>query len=166
MTDAQPVLTAIDLDGLWSAQPDREHGLDAIAAALFDATDHRGKLLGGDGCHLLRAWPHQAYLLTQTPTLPARAEPFSALFTDISDAFRAFRLEGDATIDFLGDYLSADIRREPPTNHCLRCRFGHYAVLLWWQRRERVQLLVERSLAQSFEDDIERLMVRRYPEAS
>ena len=166
-TDNEIELTALDLTAMWSIQPGRGISLDDFTAAVFsEQMPGDGRLLTNNGLQLLRPWPHQAYLIADQPALPSTAQPFVTLVTDIADAFCAFRLDGEAAGDFLADYLSADITAAAPKNDCLRCRLGHYTVLLWWQDRVRLQLLVERSLAQSFTEYIKRLLARRQREQS
>ena len=161
MTEPPFRLTAVDIAGLWSIQAGREQSLDDVARALFADADPHTSLALDEGRYLLRAWPHQAYLLTAEAGLPTAAKPCETLITDIADAYCAFNLEGAAAFDFIADYLSADIRDTAPGPQCLRCRLGHYNLLLWWQKRERLQILVERSLAHSFEGYIAQLALRR-----
>ena len=161
MTDLPFEITAVDVVGLWSVQASRDHSLDDFTDALFTDADKNASLASGDGRSLLRAWPHQVYLLTDEAHLPIATAPFAAQMTDIADAFCAFDFDDEAAFDFIADYLSADIRQIGSGHHCLRCRLGHYTVLLWWQNRERLHCLVERSLAQSFENYVRHLMTRR-----
>jgi uncharacterized membrane protein YhdT len=161
MTNHQLQLTSIGIAGLWSVQASRDTTLDDFTAALVADANKNASLALGEGLYLLRAWPHQAYLLTATAGLPAAAIPFETLTTDIADAFCAFSLEGESAFGFIADYLSTDIHESDSGSHCLRCRLGHYTALLWWQDRRCLHLLIDRSLAQSFEDYIGHLLKRR-----
>lgn len=155
--------TALEIASLWVVQPSRETTIGDFAGAVFGDDTGHGRLLIGTGQRLLRPWPHQAYLHGDQASLPAAAGPFAALLTDIADAYCAFRLDGNAAFDFAGLYLSAELAAIHTDHGCLRCRLGHYTVILWWQDRNGLQLLLERSLARSFADYLGLLMTRHRP---
>lgn len=156
-------LERIDIDAMWSIQGNRETTLADFESALFAASAGPGGLLQSDDLRLLRPWPQRALLAAQAP-LPASLQPYAELMTELSDAYCEFRLAGEHAFDFVADYLSADLARQPLRPACLRCRLGHYLVILWWDDRHEPYLLVERSCAHSFADYIDILMARWRPE--
>jgi sarcosine oxidase gamma subunit len=168
---ASPLNTTVDLNfesieivALWSIQGNHEYSLPEFETALFGTSIEIGATLQDEMLQLFRLWPHQAYLLATDQSLPAIIHDYDALMTDISDAYCRFRLSGEHAFEFLANYLSADLLSVDVDSTCLRCRLGHYVVLLWWDDRYQLQLLLERSLAQSFADYIETLMARWHPE--
>ncbi len=158
------VLKRIDHGGLWSIQGNRETSLADFETALFGASAEVGNLLQGEALCLLRLWPHQAYLRAEQAPLPASVQKYARLVTDLSDGYCEFRLVGELAFDFVADYLSADLAQQSVGPACLRCRLGHFVVILWWDEQRELRLLVERSCAQSFADYIDTLMARWRPE--
>jgi sarcosine oxidase gamma subunit len=168
---ANPLNTKVDLDfesieiaALWSIQGNRESSLSEFEAALFGTSIEIGATVQNETLRLLRLWPHQAYLLATDQSLPASIRKHDTLMTDISDAYCRFRLGGEHAFEFIANYLSTDLLKVDAHSACLRCRLGHYVVLLWWDDRHQLQLLLERSVAQSFADYIETLKARWRPE--
>jgi len=163
-TAADLIFEPVEIAALWSIQGSRESSLSNFETALFDATAGIGSMLHSASLRWLRLWPHQACLLADIQPVPASAHEFESLMTDISDGYCEFRLSGEQAFDFIANYLTADLAKSDPGSACLRCRLGHYVVILWWEDRHQLQLLIERSYAQSFADYIESLMARWRPE--
>ena len=158
-------LERVEIAALWSVQGNRETSLHDFENTLFGKDANIGSLLRSEPLSLLRLWPHQAYLLSDQQQIPADLQQFASVMTDIADGHCAFRPGGEQAFDFIAAYLSADLATMPAGPACLRCRLGHYVVILWWDDRRELQLLVERSCAQSFADYIDMLMARWHPEA-
>jgi sarcosine oxidase gamma subunit len=163
-TAADLIFEPVEITALWSIQGSRETSLPNFEAALFDASAGIGSMLHSAALRWLRLWPHQAYLLADSQPVPVGVHEFESLMTDISDGYCEFRLSGELAFDFIANYLTADLAKSDPGSACLRCRLGHYVVILWWEDRHQLQLLIERSYAQSFADYIESLMARWRPE--
>jgi sarcosine oxidase gamma subunit len=163
-TTADLILESIEIAALWSIQGNHESSLVDFETALFGTSIEVGDTLHNESLHLLRLWPHQSYLLATDQPLPPSVLDYDALMTDISDSFCEFRLGGEHAFDFLANYLSADLLEVEAESACLRCRLSHYTVILWWDDRRQLQLLLERSFAQSFGDYIETLIARWRPE--
>ena len=154
----------VEITALWSIQGNREYSLAEFETALFGTSLEVSATLHNESLQLIRPWPHQAYLLTSGQPLPQSIRKHHALMTDISDACCRFRLSGEQAFAFMANYLSADLHKINPDSACLRCRLGHYVVLLWWDDRSQLHLLQERSVAQSFVDYLETLMARWRPQ--
>jgi sarcosine oxidase gamma subunit len=163
-TQTDLIFEPVEIAALWSIQGNRESSLSNFETALFDASAGIGSMLHSPALRWLRLWPHQAYLLADNQPVPASVPEFESLMTDISDGYCEFRLSGEQAFDFLANYLTADLAKSDSGSACLRCRLGHYVVILWWEDRHQLQLLIERSYAQSFADYIESLMARWRPE--
>jgi sarcosine oxidase gamma subunit len=159
-TQTNLIFEPIEIAALWSIQGSRESSLSNFETALFDASAGIGNMLHSAALRWLRLWPHQAYLLADKQPIPASVHEFEPLMTDISAGYCEFRLSGGQAFDFIANYLTADLAKSDPGSACLRCRLGHYVVILWWEDRHQLQLLIERSYAQSFADYIESLMAR------
>jgi len=157
-------LEQIEIAALWSIQSNREISLSSFESSLFHSSSKIGSMLKNPPLRLLRLWPHQAYLLADDQPLPDSVQELKSLMTDISDAYCRFQLSGLQAFSFIANYLTADLAMPNPDNSCLRCRLGHYIAILWWENNQQLQLLVERSQAQSFKEYIESLMARWRPE--
>jgi len=155
----------VDIAGLWSLQGNRRTPLADLVGALFASGAQPDAPLQGDGLCLLPLWPHQAYLLADQATAPAAAGAFEPLLTDIAHGHRRFRLRGEQAFDFAASYLSADITALRHAPACRRCRLGQYTPILWWDDHRDLQLLLERSYAESFADYIATLVARWRPGA-
>jgi len=160
------VLEPIDIAGLWSLQGNRETPLADPVGTLFATGAHPGLPLRSAGLCLLPLWPHQAYLLAEQATLPAAAGACEHLLTDIAHGYRQFRLGGAQAFDFIASYVTVNIATLRDAAACRRCRLGHYTVILWWDERQEIHLLLERSYAQSFADHIDALIARWRPRAA
>ena len=146
---------------LWSVQEDQKHSLSDIAQALFGTALQSAEMLNRDSMRLIHLWPHKAYILSDQSTLPASTDPFTRLITDISHGFCELSLRGEAALQFLNSYCTADLTTAQTSNQCnVRCRFGQYHVLVWWDDRSDLRLLLDRSYAQSFHDYVVHLMQR------
>jgi hypothetical protein len=157
------VLERCETAGLWSLQGNRETALTEVVETLFATGVRSGEPLQCAGLGLLPLWPHRALLQTAEATLPAQASKFAPLLTDISHGYSQFRLGGEQAFDFTASYASVNIAALRDTSACRRCRLGQYTVILWWEDRQEIQLLLERSYAQSFTDYIDALIARWRP---
>lgn len=160
---ARLVLERCEIAGLWSLQGNRETTLATVVETLFATGARSGEPLRCAGLGLLPLWPHRALLQTAEATLPAQAAKFAPLLTDVSHGYRQFRLGGEQAFDFIASYLSMNIAPLRDAPACRRCRLGQYTVILWWEDRQDIQLLLERSYAQSFADYIDALIARWRP---
>jgi len=158
-------LERVEVTGLWSLQGNRKTSLAKLVGALIATDEKFGEPLHSAGLRLLPLWPHQAYLQSEQLTLPAVAGKFEPLMTDISHGYCQFRLSGEHAFDFVADYLSTDIAALRDAAACRRCRLGQYTVILWWDDHQHINVLLERSYAQSFCDHIDALIARWRPRA-
>ena len=154
-------LNEVGIQGLWSFQPGRDHDPDSITAALFPESTGRLTMLGDDALRLFKLWPHKACLLSAESSLPAALADLAMMMTDISHGFCELSLSGTSALDFLNSYTSAELT-DPgvTTSRCLRCRLGHYQIILWWDDINEIHMLVDRSYAQSLCDYLDTLSLR------
>ena len=152
-------LVEVEDRGLWSLQSNRELELSVFAESIFGQPLRSGTMLADDALRLLRLWPHKALLLTGNSPLPARANVFEAMMTDVSHAFCELGLQGDGVFEFVNDHTSAPLPKAPTA--ALRCLLGHYPVVLWWQEKTDIRILVDRSYALSFCEYLQILEQRR-----
>ena len=157
------VLEPVEIVGLWSLQGNRDTPLTDLVDALFATSVRFDEPLLRDGKRLLPLWPQQAYLLSGQAAMPQEASQFAPLLTDISHGYSQFHLGGAQAFDFIASYLSVDIAAIRDASACRRCLLGQYRVILWWDDRRDIQLLLERSYAQSFADYIGELASRQAP---
>ena len=159
------VFEPTEIVALWSIQGNNDIPLIDVETSMFEADFGIGEMAVADTTRWLRLWPHQGYLMANDAALPANTESFTPLMTDISDGFLAFLVHGAQAFHFIRHYLSVDLNELPSESACLRCRLGHYPVILWWDDHKSLHLLVERSLAHSFHDYLESLLARWRPDA-
>jgi len=146
---------------IWSVQANQANSLGTFITTVFNANPQPGRMLLCDRLRLLQLWPHKAYLLSDLPKLTSTIATFETMLTDISFGFCELSLSGDLVFDFVKPYVSVDLSstnlRE---SRNLRCRFGQYSILLWWDDPAELRILVDRSYAQSFRSYLEHLMQR------
>jgi len=151
----------IESQQIWSVQGNRIHSLNAFIASVFGENSQIDRMLHCDECRLLQLWPHKAYLLSDHQTLPLVAVPFESNLTDISHGFCELNLTGESALAFIELYVSVNMNsarlRE---SRQIRCRFGQYSILLWWDDVDDIRILVDRSYAQSFKNYLVHLMQR------
>lgn len=83
---------------------------------------------------------------------------------EIGHGLSHFRLRGVEALHFLGHYTRADLHAAPIRKaRAVRTKFNHYDVALWWPTTRDVNILVDRSTAQSFADHLRALAVRHDP---
>ena len=160
--DAVLTISEIENRFLWSVQTGGNQSLSEFAQAIFNTDLKPGEILTNESIRLIHLWPHKAYFLSNQATLPASTDPFAAMLTDISYGFCELSVNGELALQFVNDYTSADLASPDTSKHCnLRCRFGQYPVVVWWDDSADIRLLLDRSYAQSFRDYVEHLMQRR-----
>ncbi|MCP4877425.1 MAG: hypothetical protein GY896_18345 [Gammaproteobacteria bacterium] len=154
-------LDEIETRYLWSIQASRKHDLRAFARTVFGEALEFGEMLGADSTRLLHLWPHKALLLCAQPELPDSSRPFSSMLTDVSHGLCELGLGGEQAFEFLACYSSANpVQTRIHETRNLRCLFGQYQVTLWWDQRDDIRILIDRSYAQSFCDYFEHLLQR------
>lgn len=105
----------------------------------------------------LRLWPDTILASGPLPDGAFRA-------TDVSHAFTRFRLRGVEALHFLDLYTRADLFAAPiRAARAIRTRLNHYDCTIWWANTRDIHLLVDRSLAQSFTDELRALATRHDP---
>jgi sarcosine oxidase gamma subunit len=154
-------LNEVVVQGLWSFQPNRNQDLDSIAELLFTDSTGAVTMLNDKALRLFKLWPHKAYLLSAGSSPPGSLADLAGVMTDISHGFCELSLTGTAAFEFLNSYTSVELNNSRITiTRCLRCRLGHYQVILWWDDIDEIHMLVDRSYTQSFCDYLETLSLR------
>ena len=154
-------LNEVGIRGLWSFQPNHDHGLDSITGILFPESTAAVTMPGDEALRLFKLWPHKAYLISAESSLPGSLSDLAPMMTDISHGFCELSLTGNAALEFLNSYTSAELTDpQVTTNRCLRCLLGHYQIILWWDEVNEIHMLVDRSYTQSFCDYLETLSLR------
>ena len=84
--------------------------------------------------------------------------------TDVSHGFTRFRLRGVEALHFLDLYTRADLfAAQVRAASTIRTRLNHYDCTIWRANTRDIHLLVDRSLAQSFADELRALAIRHDP---
>ncbi len=111
----------------------------------------------------LRFSPWAMYMVSQKPVQLDFNPESPGTGTDISHGKCLLTLQGASVLPFVGDYCSVDIFSDPTTrNKMAKTRFMEYEIVLWWTTETRLDLLVDRSYAQSFLEFVQSLLIRRY----
>ncbi len=93
---------------------------------------------------------------------PVADGPFIAV--EIGHGLTRFRLRGVEALHFLGYYTSANLHAASiRRTGAIRTRLNHYDIALWWPTTRDVNILVDRSRAQSFADHLRVLALRHDP---
>ena len=149
-----------DIGAIRSLQGSRTRPLDRLLRDHFNDSATQGRVLQRGEQRLLQLAPQEALLLgNHWPP------EFETAAVDVTHAYIAFRLDGEQAFDFANDYTTADLATLRDQSGCLRCRLGQYVVILWHDDSDTLKLLLERSYAHSFADDIARLIARWRPRA-
>ncbi len=148
----------------WSIQTGRDQGLDSFSQALFGQPTAIGTMRGDETLRLIRLWPHQALLLSTNPVLPAAAKEMADMASEVGHGICELGLAGADARAFLSSYVSVDLAAAGiSAAGCVRCLLGHYPIMLWWDEIHDIRILTERSLAQSFCDQLQQLALRWSP---
>lgn len=146
---------------IWSVQSNHLHSLKDYFQEKFSAKLRTGQMLLLDDWRLIQVSPGRAFLITAKPTLPPTSARYETMLTDVSHGYCELCLSGKQSFDFTSLYLSADLNKVASMDtNSLRCRFGQYNCLLYWDDIDQVRILIERSYAQSFRDYLNHLMLR------
>tara|TARA_R110002096_G_scaffold237486_1_gene428293 strand:+ start:54 stop:527 length:474 start_codon:yes stop_codon:yes gene_type:complete len=149
------------IHGLWSVRANANHDLNHFSNSLFGQSIQFGEMIASDGLRLVQLWPGAVYLFSQQTQLPAATSEYENMITDISHGFSNIQLIGDSVLPFLNNYCSADLEQADITaRQCLRTSLGHYPIIIWWNSVSEVQLLVDRSYAQSLSEFLTALALR------
>jgi sarcosine oxidase gamma subunit len=139
------------LPGVLGLRLDEEYlPLTALAgrADVLDRLVPIGTVRQRDGTLLLRFSPDRVLA-----SGPAPDGPFTAV--EIGHGLTRFRLRGVEALHFLGYYTSADLHAAAIRRAgAIRTRLNHHDVALWWPTTRDVNILADRSRAQSFADHL------------
>lgn len=148
------------LPGPLGLRLDEEHLPLAALAGRADALDRMvplGAVRQRGGTLLLRFAPDRVLASGPLPD-----GPFTAV--EIGHGLTRFRLRGVEALHFLGYYTSADLHAAAIRRAgAIRTRLNHYDIALWWPTTRDVNILVDRSRAQSFADHLRALALRHDP---
>ncbi len=148
----------------WSIQAGRNRELDSFSQTLFGQPIAIGAMRGDETLRLIRLWPHQALLLSTSPVLPAAAKEMAGMVSEVGHGVCQLGLAGADAQAFLSSYVSVDLTvASVSAARCVRCLLGHYPIMLWWDDIRDIRILTERSLAQSFCDQLQQLALRWSP---
>lgn len=129
----------------------------AAAAEQLDLLLPMGAQAQQGNSFLLRLWPDKLLVSGPLPDDKLR-------HTDVSHGFARFRLRGVEALHFLDLYTRADLFAAPiRADQAIRTRVNHYDCCIWWTNTRDIHVLVDRSLAQSFADEMRGLAIRHDP---
>jgi sarcosine oxidase gamma subunit len=146
---------------LWNVQGNAVHSLESFSLRLFDHEIVVGETLTRKGLRLIRLSPHSVYLHSDNNDLPDLDIRFETMLTDVSHGFCDLSLSGEQSFEFLNSYLSVNLNTAPISEaQVVRAGLGQFETLLWWEQRDTIHMLIDRSYAQSFGDYLNNLSQR------
>ena len=147
--------------GVWLLKSHSPGTVDRIAVSLVCRIPDLGEMIDSHQVRLLRYSPDTMYLLFDWEKAPKLAPALRACVTDISHGMCGLNLKGEKALEFIGDYVSVSVNSPGIyESRNMRCRIGHFKVLIWWSDIRDVHILVDRSFAQSFYDYMLALSLR------
>lgn len=127
------------------------------AAEALDAIIPFGTWRQTNGALFLRYAPGTVLLSGPCPDGPYIA-------VDIGHGLTRLRLRGVEALHFLDQYTCADLHAiQVRRDRAARTRLNHYDCALWWPTTRDINILVDRSSAQSFVDHLRALSLRHDP---
>ena len=137
--------------GIWLLKADSPETMVRVAVSLAGRAPALGEMIDNHRARLLRYSPDTMYLLFDLEREPVLAPELKMFVTDISHGICSMNLKGESALAFIGDYVSVSTHSPGIfESQNMRCRIGHFKVLIWWSDMRDVHILVERSFAQSF----------------
>jgi len=138
---------------VWLVQNDSTGAMAKFARSVTGSVPGIGEMVSNGELRLVRYSPDELYVLFASGDMPALAPEWKAYVTDIGHGICDLNLKGNNALNFIGDYVSADLKNhEKYEAQTLRCRIGQFKVLLWWADMSDIHILVDRSMSQSFCD--------------
>ena len=146
---------------IWSIQSNKFHSLREYFHAAFNTEPQFKKMFFHDKYRLIQLSPTRAYLIFENPTLPHTTKNYLTMLTDVSHGYCELCLSGPQCFEFVSLYVSADLTKAVMQNTgYIRCRFGQYSCLFYWDDHHQIRILIERSYAQSLHDYLNCLILR------
>lgn len=127
---------------------------------------HRNVGTGGvavaDTMLLLRYSPISTYMVSEELKLEDLNSAHREHFTDVSHGKCVLYAHGDAILNLFADYCSTDLfSGKNDEFRMVKTQFIDYELTIWWNSNDEINLLIDRSYAQSFVDFLHFLFYRR-----
>lgn len=136
--------------------------LDQFCHSIMQRNVGTGEMAIADNILLLRFSPFSTYIVWRQQKLENFKTEHQDHLTDITHGKCALVVQGDSVLDFLGDYCSTDILSVHDRNFgMIKTRFIDYELAIWWDSKDRINLMVDRSYALSFVEFLHSLFTRR-----
>jgi heterotetrameric sarcosine oxidase gamma subunit len=157
---ADVILSLIDLPRpqIWLVQANRLKGISEISQMICGQIVAQGGMVVNNESKLLQLWPNKLLLLIEEIESEHLAQLKSNL-TDVSHGYNFLQLQGDSSLEFINAHVPVDLESGPFLTHRVaRSQFESYSVIFWWDKPDTVQLLIDRSYAESFREYLESLI--------
>jgi sarcosine oxidase gamma subunit len=159
--DASLTIYETDQLNIWSVQSNHLHSLEDYFLGTFNAEPQIGRMFFSDEWRLIQISPNRAFLISEQSTPLQSTTNYKTMLTDVSHGYCELCLSGEFSFDFVGLYISVDLNKALIRGKDnLRCRFGQYSCLLYWDNSDQVRVLIERSYARSFRNYLDHLLKR------
>ncbi len=136
--------------GIWNFQFNKMEELNAYCKFRLSSQLEPGESLFFEETTCLRYSPIGLYFVFDENQPPEVGE-FSKNLTDISHGKCRFKLAGEQAFAFVCDYAAMDLNQGQVQKFKMaKTLIGDYPILLYWQHKSEINLMVDRSYAQSF----------------
>lgn len=136
--------------------------LDEFCQSSFDQIVQSGTFAISKDCQLIRFSPFSIYIVSEMSELDHFWLEFPENFTEITHGKCLLSFQGDRVLAFFRSYCSIDLMGDSvPKQAIVKTLFVDYEILLWWFCDNHLELLIDRSFAQSFVDFVQTAFMRR-----
>ncbi len=152
-----PKAPMISLDSMesieiWSVQSNREHDVSEFCHFILGIELGVGEMSGDNLLRVLRHWPKKVFAITECSQFPETEPKYADLITDVSDAFRKMTLTGETALQFLHQSSPLEFMQNSGLKRTVKTLCGQYPIIAWWEDTSEVNILIERSLSESYGD--------------
>ena len=121
-----------------------------------------GETALADTLLLLRYSPFSTYIVSEQLKLEDFNSAHRDQLTDVSHGKCVLCFQGDAILNLFADYCSTDLfSGQNDEFQMVKTRFIDYEITIWWNSDVEINLLIDRSYAQSFVDFLHLLFDQR-----
>ena len=122
----------------------------------------KGKTALADTLLLLRYSPFSTYIVSEQLKLEDFNSAHQDQLTDVSHGKCVICIQGNAILNLFADYCSTDLfAGQNDEFQMVKTRFIDYEITIWWNSDVEINLLIDRSYAQSFVDFLHLLFDQR-----
>lgn len=136
--------------------------LDQFCHSIMRRNVGTGESAIADNVLLLRFSAFSTYIVSRQQKLENFKTEHQDHLTDITHGKCVLVVQGDSVLEFLGDYCSTDILSVHDRHFgMIKTRSIDYELAIWWDSKDRINLMIDRIYALSFVEFLHSLFTRR-----